>query len=186
MKVYNKNGELVGLVDSNDEIVEVTANERETMNNLLAELESIACAVRICGGVWYGEKDEKVPSRITHLVVTANGSIAAAGFRAPYYSINPVYLEDGFPIVEEGSCDGSLMGSEDPAIMLDPEKWQHPGPAYMLYSIDGESFNIRRKEEMLRRYQETLDDTEGEYVPGIESAQFVNSHYRIGGKYFEE
>ena len=186
MKIYNREGELVAVTDNNDEIIKVSADERGTFENLFAELESIASVVRMCGGVWYGEKDEKAPSAISHLVVTANGSIAAVGFKSSYYSINPVYLEDGFPVVSERSCDGSLMGSEDPAIMLDPEKWQHPGPAYMLYSIDGEECTIRNKEEMLKLYQDTLNATEGTYVPGVEFAAYINSQYRIGGKYFEE
>jgi hypothetical protein len=178
MKVYNKNMELVGVVTDNGEIVKVTADERETMNNLLTELERIAEAVQKFGGVWYGKKDEEAPSAITHLVVTGNASIAAVGYSCHYYSINPVYLDKGgYPIVSTWSCDGSLKGSDNPAIMLDPEKWNRP--AYMLYSIDTGEYSIRNKEEMLEKYKNTLDDTEGSAF-----ASLINSK-RIGGMYYK-
>ena len=178
MKIYNKNMELVAVTDSNDEIVRLSADERETMSNLLAELERIAEAVRKFGGVWYGKKDEETPSVITHLVVTGNASIAAVGYSCYYYSINPVYLNnEGYPIVSEWSCDGSLKGSDNPAIMLDPEKWNRP--AYMLYSIDTGEYSIRNKEEMLEKYKKTLEDIEEDTFASI-----INSK-RIGGKNYK-
>jgi hypothetical protein len=181
MKLYNKYGELVGILNENDEFVEITDIEeyKETFDNLLKELERIAEAVRKFGGAWYSKKNEYPPSHITDLVVTHNGCIAAAGYNSYYYSINSIYLDnDGFPIVSEWSCDGSLSGSDDPAVMLDSKIWSNP--AFMVYSIKTGEYTIRNKVGMLEMYQRTLDNDSS-----IAPVSSMNSRYRIGGKYFD-
>jgi hypothetical protein len=49
----------------------------------------------------------------------------------------------------------------------------------MLYSINTGEYSIRNKEEMLEKYKNTLDDTEGSAF-----ASLINSK-RIGGMYYK-
>jgi hypothetical protein len=191
MRIYNKNMELVGIInDKDDQFVEVTANERETFNNLFEELERVAEAVKKFGGVWWSKKIEDKPThQINTLVVTANGSIAAAGYNATMYPIHPVYInKDGYPVMSEWTCDPSLMRSDDPTIMLNPEKWRS-APAFMVYSIETGEFTIKNKSEMLKKYQNSLDDVresneKNSIAASINSiAASINSQYRIGGNY---
>lgn len=149
-----------------------------TKKNLFAELERIAEAVNKHGGCWYKKYDASKPAdSITDLVVCHNGCIGAVGFDSIYYSINGIFVDDdGHAIVSEWAVDGTLRHSDDPTIMLDPDKWMFP--AYMVYSISNGEYIARDTESMLRVYQGTLS------ADRSCAAAIANAHMRIGGKYF--
>ena len=173
---------------------EVIINDNnETRNNLFEELERIAKAVKNFGGVWWSSRVEGKPAhQINSLVVTANGSIAAAGwYDVPMHEIHPIYInDDGFPVISEWDCDPTLMRKsydaelDDPSIMLDPHKWRS-APAFMVYYINTGDYTVRNEAEMLRKYQNSLDDVRDgiEGVKGNSFAALINSWHRIGGKY---